>query len=71
MRVTLARTGFFFRLFLFELENPDKSFEMATPTGIEPVLSDVTDRCFSLLNYGAINIRFLLRFLFSILSSNR
>ena len=27
---------------------------LATPTGIEPVLSDVTDRCFSQLNYGAI-----------------
>ena len=27
---------------------------LATPTGIEPVLSDVTDRCFSLLNYGAV-----------------
>ena len=27
---------------------------MATPTGIEPVLSDVTDRCFNQLNYGAI-----------------
>ena len=28
-------------------------FLMATPTGLEPVLSDVTDRCFSQLNYGA------------------
>ena len=27
---------------------------MATPTGIEPVLSDVTDRCFILLNYITI-----------------
>lgn len=58
--------------------------EVATPTGIEPVLSDVTDRCFSLLNYGAVctptylctdgvgNHPFiLLRFLFSIVSTNR
>lgn len=27
---------------------------MATPAGIEPALSAVTGRCFSLLNYGAI-----------------
>lgn len=27
---------------------------MATPAGIEPALSDVTGRCFSRLNYGAI-----------------
>ena len=27
---------------------------MAVMTGIEPALSDVTDRCFNLLNYGAI-----------------
>ena len=26
---------------------------MATPAGIEPALSDVTDRCFDQLNYGA------------------
>ena len=54
MRVTLARTGFFFHLFLFEVENPDKSFEMATPTGFEPVTSCVTGKRSSLLNYGAI-----------------
>ena len=28
--------------------------KMATPAGIEPALSDVTDRCFNQLNYGAI-----------------
>lgn len=28
--------------------------EMAVPTGIEPALSDVTDRCFSQLNYETI-----------------
>ena len=57
---------------------------MATPAGIEPALSDVTGQCFSRLNYGAIctptylcadgvgNHPFiLLRFLFSIVSTNR
>lgn len=27
---------------------------LAVPTGIEPVLSDVTDQCFSQLNYGTM-----------------
>ena len=27
---------------------------MATPAGIEPALSDVTDRCFNHLNYRAV-----------------
>ena len=29
---------------------------MAVPTGIEPALFDVTDRCFNQLNYGTIFI---------------
>ena len=40
---------------------------MATPAGIEPALSDVTDQCFSLLNYEAIFISLIFYYIYIII----